>query len=390
MTEVRQRRVIGDDLKGRHNSLNFIRLVLATLVVISHAADLGSFPNWSGTINNTSVATMAVYGFFGISGYLIAGSVLRNDMGRYLWQRVLRIFPGLWLCLVVTGLVFGVIAWHAHPIRGCSWSCYFNTGDGPWPYFWRNATLPRIATQQIGIAETPRGVVLVGIWNASLWTLAYEFIAYLLLLALSVLGMLRRRIWTLVAAIVLAVIDVTITGVHALSTHFNAIHNFGPEELVRLTLIFLVGTLFYLYRDVLPDSGWLALVFLGLFLVDTIIPNGPHKMPAFQFTRSNVMAPALVYPLLWAGIHLPTPFRKVGAKNDISYGVYVYGYPVTQLLVMWHVPRFGVIPYLLLCCGVTACFGVMSWFLIEARALRLKKLSWPTRRTRSPVLKASS
>ena len=384
MAGVRQRRMIGDDLKGRHNSLNFIRLILATMVVISHAADLGSFPHWSGTLNSTSVATMAVYGFFGISGYLIAGSVVRNAPGRYLWQRVLRIFPGLWLCLLVTGLVFGVLAWRAHPIPGCTWSCYFNTGDGPWPYFWRNASLPGIIPQQIGIAGTPRGVLLVGIWNGSLWTLAYEFIAYLILLALSTLGMLRHRIWTVLAAVGLAAIDITITGVHGLSTHFNAIHNVGPEQLIRLTLIFLVGSLIYLYRDRVPDSGWLALILITLFFADMMIPNGPHKMPAFQFTVSNVLAPTLVYPLLWVSIHLPPSFQKVGATNDISYGVYVYGYPVTQLLVMWHAPRLGVVPYLVLCCAVTACFGAFSWFVIEERSLRLRKRSWPSRLSRSP------
>ena len=77
----------------RHNSVNFLRLVLAFIVVISHAIGLGNFHVQTG-VNQSSFGQLAVYGFFGISGYLIAGSAMRNSAGRYLRQRFLRIFRG--------------------------------------------------------------------------------------------------------------------------------------------------------------------------------------------------------------------------------------------------------------------------------------------------------
>ncbi len=97
---------LGDALDPGHNSLNFLRLVLASTVLLSHAWSFG----WFGaepTVHETTFATIAVYGFFGISGYLIAGSALRNRPGRYLWQRCLRILPGYWVALIVTA--FGLI-----------------------------------------------------------------------------------------------------------------------------------------------------------------------------------------------------------------------------------------------------------------------------------------
>ncbi len=85
-------RTIGDALTGKPDSLNFLRLVLALTVLLSHARGLGGFGQ-GGLINGTTLGTIAVYGFFGISGYLIAASALRNRGGRYLWQRCLRILP---------------------------------------------------------------------------------------------------------------------------------------------------------------------------------------------------------------------------------------------------------------------------------------------------------
>lgn len=74
----------------RHNSLNLLRLVLACAVICSHAIDLGLFGrDWIG--NRTTIGTLAVYGFFGISGFLIARSAESHSPGRYLWQRRLHI-----------------------------------------------------------------------------------------------------------------------------------------------------------------------------------------------------------------------------------------------------------------------------------------------------------
>src|SRR5207302_5625108 len=121
----------------RHNSLNFLRLALAVAVVAGHSIDLGGF----GTdliLNKTTVATVAVFGFFGISGFLIASSASRNGLGRYLWQRFMRIFPGFWVCLLVTVSVFGVIGWSqaAHP--ACSLACYVRVPNGPLQYLFHN------------------------------------------------------------------------------------------------------------------------------------------------------------------------------------------------------------------------------------------------------------
>ena len=86
-------RKVGVALDPKRNSLNFLRLVLAFFVVYGHASELGWLGLHDVILNDTPLSSIAVYGFFGISGYLIAGSASKNSVGRYLWQRFLRIFP---------------------------------------------------------------------------------------------------------------------------------------------------------------------------------------------------------------------------------------------------------------------------------------------------------
>ena len=93
----------------RDNSLNLVRLVLAALVLVSHAYAITGHtpePEW----HDTTLGTWAVYGFFALSGFLITGSRMTSDMGAYLIRRIARIYPGYLVCLVVTVVVFAPIA----------------------------------------------------------------------------------------------------------------------------------------------------------------------------------------------------------------------------------------------------------------------------------------
>ena len=96
------------------------------------------------------------------------------------------------------------------------------------------------------------------------------------------------------------------------------------------------------------------------------------RLPAYAFTASDLLAPVIAYPLLWLGVHLP--LHRVGARNDYSYGIYIYPFPVTQLLAIWGAWRLGYPLFSLLCVIGTIPFAVASWWVIEKRALSLKKL----------------
>ena len=313
-------------------------------------------------VNNTSLGTIAVYGFFGISGYLIAGSASRNSVGRYLWQRFLRIFPAFWVCLVVTGFALGAIALAINPVPHCGFVCYLKLHPGPFSFVYSNALLKM---NQFAVASPELNLA-----NSSLWTLFFEFLCYLLLAALSFVGIMRHRGWVaLITLGIFAALLVT-TLVPSLNSMFN-IYNNIPMDFMVLSLGFLGGTLIYLYRERVPDSALLAIVCIIAFVATLYLPNYGY-VPTLRLTPSSFGVFLLAYPLLWLGAHLP--FHWIGAKNDYSYGVYIYAYPLTLLLVYLHAERVGFWPFMLLTASVTLAFAVASWWLIEKHALRLKKV----------------
>ena len=351
----------------RHNSLNFLRLVFALGVIFGHAQILGGYGGFGLIGNRTAVGTLAVYGFFAISGFLIAASASQNRLGRYLWQRSLRIFPAFWVCLIVTVVLLGWIGWVAEN-HLCGLSCYVGASDGPLPYLLHNGLL-RITQNQV--SGTPTHIPSpFHVWHGSLWTLFYEFVCYLVLGALAAVGLLRRRRVVLALTIAAWLLEIIVVASPDLNNAVSLNH-LDLQRFLTLVPIFLAGSLLYLYREELPDSGLLASMFLGAFVVSFWLPIGSSE-PVFHMTSAGMLAPLLAYPALWLGIHLP--FQRIGARNDYSYGTYIYAYPVQQTLSLWGVYRLGYLPYLLLGVAGTVPFAVASWWLVEKRALALKKI----------------
>ncbi len=395
VTSGSPRRVaIGEAFSPRHNSLNFLRLVMCLMVIFSHAVTLGGFGSEWLLGGRMTIGLLAVYGFFCLSGFLVAGSARRNRVGRYLWQRFLRIMPAYWVCLAITAFVIGALAWthQQHPASCSIFSCYyFIPHNGPFDYLYHNWLL---GVNQYNIGTTPFGGPVPFFWNNSVWTLLPEVFCYLILAGLVSLKLLRRRRVVLGLTCGAWLLEVVVAYWGPTN---NAPHAFGPFVLapslllgiITLAPAFLTGTLLYLYRDKVPDSGWLALGLVAVFAAGAWLPffgQGMTRFLHFLPSSTSVMAPALAYPLLWLGTHLPSPFQRVGARNDYSYGVYIYGWPVQQLLGMWGVQHWGYVVFTASAVAGSVTLAALSWHLVEKRALSLKKidprviLPFPTRK----------
>jgi peptidoglycan/LPS O-acetylase OafA/YrhL len=377
-----RRLTLGEAFSPRHNSLNFLRLAFCLTVLFSHAITLGGFGSEWILGNRTTIAVPALYGFFCLSGFLITGSATRNRTGRYLWQRFLRIMPGYWLCLVVTAFIIGALAWiHQAHTASCSISsCYYFVGhDGPFAYVYHNSLL---GWNQVNIGSTPFGGPVPFFWNNSVWTLLPEVCCYLVLAGLAFLKLLHRRRVVVGVACSVWLLEVVIAWWGPAN---NVAHGFGPFQLppslifgvLTLGPAFLAGAVLYLYRDDVPDSGWLALGFIVVFAGGSGLPffgDGEVRFLHFLPGPTSVMAPALAYPLVWLSIHLPPLFQRVGARNDYSYGVYIYGWPVLQLLGIWGVQHWGYPVFAASAVAGSVALAMVSWHLVEKRALSLKKV----------------
>jgi len=329
-------------LEDRSNNLDLLRLVAAALVVLGHSyavVGTGTDPmaRWSGYVYS---GLFSLHVFFFISGLLVTNSFLRKpDVVTWLLSRALRIMPGLLVCMFVTVFVMGTAVTKV-PIR------QYLTDPGTWDYFWGNLLLLRTRYILPGVftANVDHAV------NGPLWSLYLEVRLYLLAAVLLWLFRGRPRQWLTAALGLIAICGMAYP--NWLSFFAQTDHH------LTCSLIFLVGALCALWSDrVLISNVWLVAIFAAVcHYVWT-----PIFMPLFLvFTCYFVLC--FGFSRYLAAIHLP---------GDFSYGLYIYGWPVQQLMVLmfphWP-PWMNTISSLI---GATT-FGAVSWYWIEKPSLAKK------------------
>jgi peptidoglycan/LPS O-acetylase OafA/YrhL len=364
-----------DSRGDRGNSIGFLRLLLALAVLYSHSYILGgfgqeSFLSWSrGTL---ILGTVGVQGFFVLSGALIATSWIRRaSLGRFLWCRLLRLAPALWVCLAFTAMVIGPILYFTTPGTHVS---YFSLTPSPGGYIVRNALNPRT---QVSIAGLPSDTPWLGDLNGSLWTLFYEGACYLLIAALGVAGFLgkSRNFGALLLLFILALYSVwAFPGpLDWMPLHVGRLFD-TPGKV--LTIYFIGGTLWALFPNI--TRSWGQMFWPGLITCALLIAS-------WHWDIARWLGPWFMPPsLFWLAAHLPFAGleRRVG---DYSYGLYIYGYPVQQTLAHFGAPALGHTTYLIAGVLIAGGLGAISWHFIESPALRFKNLNVADILKASPV-----
>ncbi|SBW22308.1 acetyltransferase [Candidatus Protofrankia californiensis] len=352
---------------SKDNSLNFMRLMFAVTVVIVHTWTLGGFGRIH--IGDYDPASVAVDGFFAISGFLVTRSRLgARTTSRFLWHRALRILPGFWASLIAVAFLCAPLAWRYE--RG-SFDGYLTAHPhGPIQYVIANSLLK---IRFYDIAGTPSGVpfpppnlgILTG-WNHSMWTLYWEALCYLGIAVLALFGIIQRR-RAFVAVITACLWAVVV--LHWLAPGFapGVLGSVFAGGVGRFVLMFLAGSVLYLYADRIPLSGILAACCTVIVTVSVFLSD-PHILLNLP----------LAYLCIWLGIRLP--LHRVGAEHDFSYGLYIYSCPIQQLAAVYKVQQHGIVAYFALCLSVTSLVAVLSWFGIERPALRLK--NWAPRQSK--------
>jgi peptidoglycan/LPS O-acetylase OafA/YrhL len=375
---VRSRGTLADLLSGRSNGIGLIRLCLAVGVVLSHSKPLGFGTNDLGYYlfdRQTNVGTMAVYGFFVLSGLLITRSARRTGLVRYAWHRCLRIFPGLWVCLLITALVVApLVAIREHGSTAGLFDQPWDRG-GPLAYLRANWWT---GVRQYGIGDllgdsTPWGrKVGDSRFNGALWSLKYEMFCYVAVAVLAVTAVLRharRFVLFLTVALWLSIAqDWWSSGqfsgpASSASWSFNAplVGGMTFHWIVYLGFLFAFGATLDLYRERVPINDalgvgsalalGLSLLFGGFFVIGL---------------------PAFAYLLVWLSVRMPRGLHWVGRKNDYSYGIYIYGFLFQQVMASLGWSRWGYVPFAAMSVAAAFAAAFLSWKLVERPALRLK------------------
>jgi len=329
-------------LDPHDNALNLIRLVLAVLVIVSHTWPIAGYGD-DPKLGDIKLGTVAVGGFFTISGYLITRSRHRSSFWSYSWRRALRILPGYWVCLIFTAFVAAAVAALA---RG-GW-----TPGAAWHFVYTNADM---RNGDLVIGSTLLGAPFPGAWNGSLWTLFYEVGCYVLLGLAFIIPLVRRLAW-LTPTLFIAATACSLV-IHARGDTGNA------ERWILLGTFFLAGAALYSLADRVPLRWQIGVPAIAIFVVCSIAGFGRALSPL-----------PLAYVLLWLGAILPRNLRKLGSKNDFSYGTYLYAFPVQQLFVLTGLQQAGPVAFISASVAATAPLAVLSWYFIERPAQRFK--SW--------------
>jgi len=326
------------------NSLNAIRLALATVVILSHSwpvTGAGEDPLLGGQ----DWGDWAVGGFFAISGYLITASRDTTAQLRvFAWKRFLRIYPGYFCALLAVAFIAAPLS---TVFTGEPWRATDSLG-----YVWRNLTL-LITTPGIGSTLTDSPVA--NSWNNPLWTLAYETACYALIgLTFTVIPPKFRLATVIVAGVACSIFLVLASGGLILI----------PVVVIKglqLGAYFAAGAFLYLGRSRIT-MRWPLLLTVALFLGITIA----LKIDA-------IFAPLpLALLLMWAGVKLP--LQRLGASNDLSYGTYIYGFPVQQLIHIALPTVNGPLLFALMSVVATLPLAWLSYRFVERPALKYKSL----------------
>ena len=348
----------------RRNNFDFLRFFFASLVIFSHSYLLLTpdgnqiEPLSRATHMKMNFGSLAVAGFFAISGFLITQSWQRAPrLGDFSKKRALRIYPGWVVALLFCVLVAPVLRL-PHSLA---------LGD---PATYR--FFDQLLLHNSGVVKVLPGA---GLPDGSTWTIPFEILCYGLVAALGLLGLFRRRVPVLALTVALLVF-INWPSRTLLPTFGPTVPDFHLPYLGWLRCLplfityFLSGALFFLFRDRIPHSPWLlaaAALLVGLTL-------GDLPLAGLFFV---VLPTAGFYALFYLAFLPLGGLHAWARRGDFSYGIYLYAYPIQRLLILEQFRGYHLSPLILfLAAWVLACLAaVLSWRLIERPALRLKPRS---------------
>lgn len=332
-----------------------MRLIFALMVIIGHAPEMvdanqSREPLFALT-GTTTMGSFAVSGFFLFSGYLIAASMLRgNALKPYILNRILRIYPGFIAASLICVFVIAPLV-----------------GGNIGPYLIQ--TLFYIACLHVPMDYPGQfyGMINYPNLNGAVWTIAYELRCYILLAILWKLGVLQRRR----LMVTLACIGIASCVISSFSTPSSYLIRLGDWHNLKwvigmvipsmiFTTTFLIGSCFFLYQKEFFETvnGKTALV---CALVAGLLLATRHLDHFAMMTFGAVT-------LFWIALRAPLGrFQKINDRWDISYGTYLYGWPVATC-IRWIFPAITPLELIVTTVPLALLAGAASWYGLERYA----------------------
>ena len=330
----------------RKNNFTFLRLLFAVLVIVSHSFELIDGDRHrellTSLFHTLSFGELAVDGFFLVSGFLIVQSWQHKPAFiSFCTKRIRRIYPAFIVASLLCAIVVG-------PLGSADPGLYFQQFQ-PWPFL-KGMLLARVPVVPLHVFEgQPYPSV-----NGAMWTIGYELRCYLVVALCGVCGIAGRRFtWLFLGTIAFALSLVPGIG-QPLAAQCPGLICGNFLTWMQFLAFFSAGACFYLFRDrIAYKTSWACLA-AGILLVCM-----------FWLASAQIaLATFGAYILFWFAFRQGPWLAQWRTAPDISYGVYLYGWPIQKLLI-WYIPALSPWIVLLLACGLSCICGLLSWYLVE-------------------------
>lgn len=346
-------RTLGSLDHGRQNNFDVIRFTAATMVIFAHSFALLKQIDPLGRLTGfIDCGALAVDIFFVISGYLITKSLMRRPLIEYVQARMLRLFPGwavaVLFCALIVGPVASLLPLHTYLSNSGVQTFLFNEVNNIISSHYVDPMLPGV------FKSNPYPHV-----NGALWTLYWEVWCYIRFFFIGLIGFLFHKMIP-IDRFIRATISVLFVYYFIRIALFEG-NGFESFDSLRFISNFLTGAIAYVYRDKIRLYPALA---VGLLIACVFAYHHAVFLPLFRL--------ALGYTILVVAFHPLVRLNNFGKYGDFSYGIYIYAFPIQQVIISHH-PGITPMQLCLSAFAVTLPVAVLSWRLIEKPALGLKE-----------------
>ncbi len=332
-----------DTMVKKSNNLQLMRFVAAVMVIFAHSYAISGSALGSDFVDRhtdglISIGGISVTLFFLCSGYLISKSIFRTDrFFVYLKARLIRLLPPL-VFVVVLSVLLGAL------ITTLSVLEYF-ANLGTYKYFLNAIMLP--VHNLPGVFESNKYGATV---NGALWTLPVEFACYIACYIFYKLKLLdKKRFFYTIPIVVLVLI----------------FEKQLPEILffmVRPCVFFYIGMFYYVYREYIELNIKIVPIFVALLV-------GSYFIPALIKVAMILLWPYILFTIWFA---IPQCSDKLGKTGDISYGLYLWGFVVQQLLSHIFGGRMPQLLNFALATIISIVLAILTFLLTEKPFLKKK------------------
>lgn len=335
-------------IQRHNNNYDLIRLIAALMVIYGHSFilfDPKGYPEPIGELLKDEYSgSLAVALFFFFGGLFVTQSYEHSKpKSSYLLKRIFRIWPALIVCTLLTIFIVGPLLTEL-PVYE-----YFTSRE-TWKYLFLNTTIAyRAAYDLPGVFinnHYPNNV------NGSFWTLPAEVRYYFLVFFLGFFNILKKPLLLVTFIIGIVVCLFNTDGLTANGIVVSSIT-------LKLLIIFLAGSLSYIYRRLIIIDYRIALLLVLITLVCY-----------FTYFHIIILYVTMIYGALTLGIS--KIFKKLNLPGDYSYGIYIYGFLVQQIVAN-KIPGLSSYQSMLITIPLSFILAILSWNIIEKPAIKYLK-----------------